>query len=295
MFDYKTKRECSNFQNYTLICRSSCLHSRSMMRVQCHFLLGAPVHRPRVCHAWHGRPSRLVCRASEEGIKDLLARDVKCASFIYSSLCSACHQHRRNDIPTVDVFADEPTPSTSQQQPEPAKNKRSKRRRPKSAAAAAVAASKARDTQSGPRTSREAIAAGLEAYQQQQYQQAVSLFEQALELPGSGSMRLAGTVREYACASQGEEHAALYNMACAYVAMGQNTAALTCVEGLLESGFEDFKTLRTDPDLAALRGSELDALVGKYDNLLAKVLGKKDKKEEGAVDAPSLPAFLKPW
>lgn len=137
---------------------------------------------------------------------------------------------------------------------------------------------------------------GLEAYQAKQYQQAVALFEQALELPGSGSMRLAGTVREYACASQGEEHAALYNMACAYVAMGQNTPALTCIDGLLDSGFDDFQTLRTDPDMAALRGPELDALVGKYDNLLAKVgLGKKDKKEEGAVDAPSLPAFLKPW
>lgn len=86
---------------------------------------------------------------------------------------------RRNDIPSPDVFADEP--STSQPaNPEPAKatNKRTKRRRPKSAAAAAVAASKARDTQSGPRTSKEAIAAGLEAYQQQQYQQAVSYFEE---------------------------------------------------------------------------------------------------------------------
>lgn len=102
-------------------------------------------------------------------------------------------------------------------------------------------------------------------------------------------------MREYACPSQGEEHAALYNMACAYAAMGQKTPALTCIEGLLDSGFEDFKTLRTDPDLAALR-SELEVLVGKYDNLLAKVGwgGKKDNAE-GAVEAPSLPAFLKPW
>lgn len=264
-----------------------------MMLVRQHGLLGA--HAPRSPCRSMPRRTRLVCRASEEGIKDLLARDVKydrCASITHNT-----HQRRRNDIPSLDVFADDPTPSTSQQpQPEPAKAaKRNKRRRPKSAAAAAVAASKARDTQTGPRTSREAISAGLEAFANKEYQQAVNFFEQALELPGRGSTRLAGTVREYACASQGEEHAALYNMACAYVAMGQNTPALTCVEGLLDSGFADFKTLRSDPDLAALRGPAFDALVGKYDNLLAKVLGNKDKKDEGAVEAPSLPAFLKPW
>ena len=33
-----------------------------------------------------------------------------------------------------------------------------------------------------------------------------------LQLPGSGVMRMSGSVREYSCASEGEENAALYNM-----------------------------------------------------------------------------------
>lgn len=34
-------------------------------------------------------------------------------------------------------------------------------------------------------------------------------------------MRLSGSVREYSCPSEGEENAALYNMACCWAALGQ--------------------------------------------------------------------------
>ena len=76
-------------------------------------------------------------------------------------------------------------------------------------------------------------------------------------------MLFAGTVREYSCPSEGEEHAALYNMACAYARLGQRGPALTCLEGLLEAGFDDFKSIRSDPDLAPVRGGELDQLLAK--------------------------------
>jgi hypothetical protein len=72
-----------------------------------------------------------------------------------------------------------------------------------------------------------------------------------------------GTVREISCPSDGEEQAALYNMACSYARLGQRQAALTCLEAVLESGFSDFESIRSDADLDALRGRELDDLVNR--------------------------------
>lgn len=46
----------------------------------------------------------------------------------------------------------------------------------------------------------------------------------AAQLPGSGVMRLSGSVREYSCASEGEENAALYNMACCWARLGEKQA-----------------------------------------------------------------------
>ena len=81
--------------------------------------------------------------------------------------------------------------------------------------------------------------------------------------------------------SDAEEQAALYNMACAYAALGQREAALTCVEAAFESGFEDVETLKTDPDLASLRGgADWERVVGKYTGvggMLNKLFSKKEK------------------
>jgi hypothetical protein len=49
---------------------------------------------------------------------------------------------------------------------------------------------------------------------------------------------MSGSPREYACPSDAEEHAALYNMACCYAQLGQKAAALTCLESILETGAE---------------------------------------------------------
>ena len=48
-----------------------------------------------------------------------------------------------------------------------------------------------------PKVCREAIDLGLELYQEQKFAEAIAMWQKALELPGSGAMRLAGTVREF--------------------------------------------------------------------------------------------------
>mmetsp|Transcript_28679 Transcript_28679/g.80745 ORF Transcript_28679/g.80745 Transcript_28679/m.80745 type:complete len:218 (-) Transcript_28679:201-854(-) len=135
-----------------------------------------------------------------------------------------------------------------------------------------------------PKNCKQAIDVGLELYRQKQFSEAIAVFQKSLELPGSGVMRLSGTVREYSCPSTGEENAALYNMACAYCQLGQAQSALTCVQGVLENEFDDFKALRTDPDLAALQGPELEALIGKFESPIDKIssfLGVKKQRDSG--------------
>lgn len=65
------------------------------------------------------------------------------------------------------------------------------------------------------------------------------------------------------CPSDGEEQAALYNMACAYAALRQRDSALACLEGAFEAGLSDFAAVRSDPDLDAVRGPEMDKLLSK--------------------------------
>ena len=78
------------------------------------------------------------------------------------------------------------------------------------------------------------------------------------------------------CASNGEEQAALYNMACAYAALRQQDSALACLEGAFEAGLTDYATVRSDPDLSAIPRPELEKLLGKYDGFLARLQRKKD-------------------
>ncbi|KAL4420136.1 hypothetical protein ABPG77_010352 [Micractinium sp. CCAP 211/92] len=138
-------------------------------------------------------------------------------------------------------------------------------------------ADKLRSEADTPQRAREAIDRGLQLFGAGQYREAIDMFQLSLELPGSGVMRLSGSVREYSCASEGEENAALYNMACCWARLGEKQPALTVLEALLDNGFEDVRTIRSDPDLAPLRGPELDSLLSKHDGLLAKLFGKKEK------------------
>ena len=142
-------------------------------------------------------------------------------------------------------------------------------------------------TSRSPKTTREAIDAGLELYDKGDFREALALFTKSLELPGMGAVRLSGRVKEYSCASQGEENAALYNMACCYAQLGQRDSALECLSGLLDNGYEDFEQLRQDEDLAAIRGQKFDQLLLRFDNPLTKISGAlKSRGKDSGTNKP---------
>ncbi|XP_010276393.1 PREDICTED: uncharacterized protein LOC104611152 [Nelumbo nucifera] len=59
---------------------------------------------------------------------------------------------------------------------------------------------------------------------------------------------------------------ASYNVACCYAKLNQIQAGLSALEDALTNGYEDFKKIRTDPDLANLRTSEeFDPLLKRFD------------------------------
>jgi hypothetical protein len=63
-----------------------------------------------------------------------------------------------------------------------------------------------------PKNCKQAIDRGLQLFQEKKFQEAVDLFNLALELPGNGAYRMPDSPREYSCPSDAEENAALYNM-----------------------------------------------------------------------------------
>ncbi|XP_045825623.1 protein MET1, chloroplastic [Trifolium pratense] len=91
---------------------------------------------------------------------------------------------------------------------------------------------------------------GLLLYKNAKYEEALEKFESVL-----GSK------------PEPEEAAvASYNVACCYSKLNQIKAALSSLEEALKSGFEDFKRIRTDPDLANARASpEFDPLLKRFD------------------------------
>lgn len=63
-----------------------------------------------------------------------------------------------------------------------------------------------------------------------------------------------------------EASVASYNVACCYSKLDQVQAGLSALEDALEAGFEDFKRIRTDPDLENVRKSEeFDPLLKRFD------------------------------
>lgn len=91
---------------------------------------------------------------------------------------------------------------------------------------------------------------GLKLYKTAKYEEALEKFESVL-----GSKPDAF-----------EASAASYNVACCYSKLNQVQAGLSALEDALQSGYEDFKRIRTDPDLANLRKSEeFDTLLKRFD------------------------------
>ncbi|XP_073145628.1 protein MET1, chloroplastic [Henckelia pumila] len=91
---------------------------------------------------------------------------------------------------------------------------------------------------------------GLQLYKIGKYNEALEKFESVL-----GSK------------PEPEESAvASYNVACCYSKLNQIKAALSALDEALKDGFEDFKRIRTDPDLANVRETEeFESLLKKYD------------------------------
>ncbi|KQK20702.1 protein MET1, chloroplastic [Brachypodium distachyon] len=91
---------------------------------------------------------------------------------------------------------------------------------------------------------------GLRLYKDGKYEEALEKFESVL-----------GSKPEI-----DEASVASYNVACCYSKLDRIQAGLSALEDAMKAGYEDFKTIRTDPDLANLRKSEeFDPLLNKYD------------------------------
>lgn len=92
--------------------------------------------------------------------------------------------------------------------------------------------------------------AGLKLYKQGKYEEALGHFESVLGLKPEAR----------------EEAVASYNVACCYSKLNQIESGLQALEEAMEAGFDDYKTVREDPDLALLRQSPgFTPLINKYD------------------------------
>ncbi|KAG9151748.1 hypothetical protein Leryth_002036 [Lithospermum erythrorhizon] len=91
---------------------------------------------------------------------------------------------------------------------------------------------------------------GLQLYKNEKYEEALEKFESVL-----GSRP-----------SPDEASVASYNVACCYSKLNQIQAGLSALEDAMKDGYEDFKRIRTDPDLANLRTSaDFESLMKRFD------------------------------
>lgn len=91
---------------------------------------------------------------------------------------------------------------------------------------------------------------GLLLYKNGKYEEALEKFESVLgSKPDSN-----------------ETSVACYNVACCYSKLNQIKAGVSALEEAMQAGYEDFKRIRTDPDLAGLRTSEeFEPLLKRFD------------------------------
>ena len=241
------------------------------------------------------RTAAVAVRASTEGVQDLLSRDRKRKDAVLEGSV-ATEFDEPAPAPAAAVAA-EPAEAAAAEEEAPAskgggRGGRGGRLKSRQQRRRDMAATEDSASGRGPRRCKDAIDAGLALFSGGDYAGAIESFSLALELPGNGAYRLPGSPREYLCPSDAEENAALYNMACCYAAMGQRDAALTCLEAVLENGFDDVATMTRDPDLASLRGAELDALIARHRGLGARVAGLFSRKERPVEADPNV---SRPW
>lgn len=100
----------------------------------------------------------------------------------------------------------------------------------------------------------------------------VTAFQKGLKLPGSksdvirtkslsGPSPVGGSMggfdsKNISTLDEFELQAANYNMACAHAQLGQIDEAVTALRASFENGFDNFATVRADPDLGQIQSSE---------------------------------------
>ncbi|KAI9398745.1 hypothetical protein POPTR_003G222200v4 [Populus trichocarpa] len=91
---------------------------------------------------------------------------------------------------------------------------------------------------------------GLQLYKNAKYEEALEKFESMLGSKPDPT----------------EAAVASYNVACCYSKLNQLQAGLSALEDAMKAGFEDFKRIRTDPDLSNLRTAEgFEPLMKRFD------------------------------
>lgn len=122
-----------------------------------------------------------------------------------------------------------------------------------------------------PTTFREAEILGLRLMQDGRYEEALSTFTKGLKLPGSkldiirtknvsGPSPVGGSAggtegKEVWSLDEFEYQAAYYNMACACAKLGAIAEAVDNLRNAYENGFDNIRTMTSDPDLRPVYGS----------------------------------------
>jgi len=113
-------------------------------------------------------------------------------------------------------------------------------------------------------------------------EEALKVFKKAMTLPGSrpdilrtanvpGPSPVGGSKggtegRRIQALDEFEYQAAHYNMACAYASLGNVGEAVLNLRKAFDYGFDNYATVRADPDLEYVRGStDYDRLMEEYD------------------------------
>jgi len=133
-----------------------------------------------------------------------------------------------------------------------------------------------------PTTFRGAEVLGLRLMQEEKFEEALAVFKEGLKLPGSksdiirtkllnGPSPVGGSMGGFGSdvvqqLDEFELQAAHYNMACAYSQLKDIDMAVASLQKSFENGFDNYATVRGDPDLKPLKGTqEFDDLMGKWD------------------------------
>jgi len=131
-------------------------------------------------------------------------------------------------------------------------------------------------------TFREAEVLGLRLMQEGSYQEALNVFQKGMKLPGSnkdvvrtkslsGPSPVGGSMGGYESQTvfpldEFELQAAHYNIACAHAQLGNLDGSIANLEKSFENGFNNYSTVRGDPDLDAIKDEgDYKKLMDTYD------------------------------